>query len=414
MSSKDFKILCVDDEPHVLQGIQRQLRKQFCVETAVGAEMALEMIAANDPYAVVLSDMRMPGMDGAELLSIVKMRSPQSVRMMLTGNSDQQTAIEATNRGAIFRFLNKPCPPEDLSNSLIDAIKQHRLIIAEKELLEKTVRGSVKMLANVLSLARPDAFGCSARIRPIVSKICQHLNLEKAWQVDIAAMMSQVGWVTLPDDLVEKVSRNQRLTQEEEELFLNHPQVGHDLVAHIPRMETVAQLIAYQKIPFGGPTASPSQAQGNDIPIGARILKAVISFDEILRRSGSAEQTIAEMRSASDAYDPQILELLERVVVKDAGANYRPETLQICSIVSGMVLAQDILTKTGVLMVGKGQEITPSLSQRLKTFEHLNRIKGPISVLVPHNINTAQASKHRSGYFRGFLHFLDTYFYLKW
>jgi response regulator RpfG family c-di-GMP phosphodiesterase len=381
--TKNYKVLCVDDEPQVLQGIQRQLRKQFHIETAEGAEEALEMIAKQGPYAVVVSDMRMPRMNGVELLAIVKERSPQSARIMLTGNADQQTAIDATNQGAIYRFLNKPCSTEALSNALLDGIEQHRLITAEKELIEKTVRGSVKMLASVLSLARPDAFGRSSRIRPIVKKLCQHLKVKKAWQVDMAAMMSQIGWVTLPEDLVTKVLVNTPLNSDERKLYQNHPNVGHDLVAHIPRLEAVAQIIAYQNTPFKDPTASPQQPQGENIPIGSRILMAVISFDEKLAKNPSVTQVINEMRNASDDYDPQVLTLLAKVTVEDAAKDYRQETLPISSLTSAMILAQDIFTEKGVLMVGKGQEVSPMLSQRLKNFEQMDQIEGPIKVLVP-------------------------------
>ena len=151
-----YKILCVDDESNVLQGIKRQLRKQFHIDVAEGGQKGLEAITGNGPYAVVVSDMRMPGMDGAEFLAKVKRCAPQTVRMMLTGNSDQQTAIEAVNKGSIFRFLNKPCSTEDLVAAISDGIEQYRLITVEKEVLEQTLGGSIKILSNVLALASPE------------------------------------------------------------------------------------------------------------------------------------------------------------------------------------------------------------------------------------------------------------------
>jgi DNA-binding NtrC family response regulator len=128
----------VDHEENILLAYQRQLRKEFQIETALGGGPAPEAIAQRGPYAVIVSDMRMPGMDGVQFLSKVKERAPDSVRMMLTGNNDLQTAMQAVNEGNSFRFLTKPCTPETLAKALEAGLEQYRLITAERELLEKT------------------------------------------------------------------------------------------------------------------------------------------------------------------------------------------------------------------------------------------------------------------------------------
>ena len=140
------KILFVDDEPNILQAIQRQLRSRFDVETAVSGDEALRILKEKGPFAVIVSDMRMPGMNGVELLTRVRDSYPETVRLMLTGNADQGTAMEAVNNGQIFRFLTKPCPQATLVVSVALAQRQHRLIMAEKEMLQKTLMGSVTVL----------------------------------------------------------------------------------------------------------------------------------------------------------------------------------------------------------------------------------------------------------------------------
>ena len=140
------RILFVDDEPNVLQAYSRTLRKQFDISTVTSGAAGLETAANDGPFAVVVSDMRMPEMDGVEFLSRMKASSPDTVRIMLTGNADQQTAIDAVNKGDIFRFLNKPCPPDNMADSLNSALEQHRLINAEKELLESTLKSSMEAL----------------------------------------------------------------------------------------------------------------------------------------------------------------------------------------------------------------------------------------------------------------------------
>ena len=141
------KILFVDDDANLLASAERNLRRRFQLETALGAEAALAKMAERGPYAVICSDRQMTGMDGIQFLSIVKQRAPDTVRLMLTGNADLESAIRVVNEGGIFTFLTKPCPQETLSAALDNALAQYRLIQSEKELLNKTLSGSIKLLS---------------------------------------------------------------------------------------------------------------------------------------------------------------------------------------------------------------------------------------------------------------------------
>lgn len=159
-------ILCVDDEEFVLDGLRDTLRRGFEVHTATGATEALAMLRKEpDGYAVILSDMRMPGMFGSEFLREARTVAPNAVRMLLTGFADVDSAIRAVNDAQLFRFLTKPCEPEQLVRACIAALAQHRLITAERVLLEQTLRGSVNALVEMLSLASPAAFGRAGRVR---------------------------------------------------------------------------------------------------------------------------------------------------------------------------------------------------------------------------------------------------------
>src|SRR6184192_4097590 len=108
-------------------------------------------MAAQGPYVVVVADMQMPGMNGVQFLTKAEAFSPDTVRIMLTRNADQKTAADAVNQGHVFRFLNKPCSPEQLAVTLTAGLKQYKLITAERELLESTLNGSVKLLTDILS-----------------------------------------------------------------------------------------------------------------------------------------------------------------------------------------------------------------------------------------------------------------------
>ena len=147
------RVLLVDDEQNVLDGFRRNLRK-FDITTAIGPLEGLQEVETNGPFAVVVSDLQMPQMDGIEFLTKVEAMVPKTVRIMLTGQADMSVSIAAVNEGHVFRFLNKPCPPELLAATLNDAIEQYRLVEAERQLLEETLRGAVEVLTDVLGLVQ--------------------------------------------------------------------------------------------------------------------------------------------------------------------------------------------------------------------------------------------------------------------
>ena len=133
----DNQILFVDDDPSILQGYQRILHREYCVRTAEGADQALTAFRTSGPFAVVISDMRMPGMNGAQFLSKVREHSPDTVRMLLTGYSDLDAAIQAVNEGSIFRYLSKPCEKEEMVKAIESALAVYRSTMANKELVKK-------------------------------------------------------------------------------------------------------------------------------------------------------------------------------------------------------------------------------------------------------------------------------------
>ncbi len=131
------RVLFVDDELSALRGYQRVLHGEFSVSTAMGGEQGLAAIQANGPYSVVISDMRMPGMNGAEFLARVREKAPHTVRMMLTGYADIQSAIQAVNQGNIFRYLTKPCEKAELVKAINLGVEMYRSAMTEKEILKK-------------------------------------------------------------------------------------------------------------------------------------------------------------------------------------------------------------------------------------------------------------------------------------
>lgn len=343
-----MKILLVDDEPNVLQGFKRNLRNQYDLHFAVGGAAALEMIETNGPFAVVVSDMQMPEMSGVELLSIIRDRNEQTVRVMLTGNADQKTAVDAVNEGNIFRFLNKPCPPDQLAKTLDAGLQQYRLVTAEAELLNQTLAGSVRMLTQVLSMAMPEAFGLTGEARALVRAVAQRIGVGPMWQIEMAAMLMRVGCVSLPADVIDRYLNHQPLSSDDEALIKQTPKLGHDLISAIPRLQGVADLVAAQNDPACDPT-----------PIAARILRAVGDFQRF--RGDGSPLAALRLMDRRPQYDPVVVEHLSAVVQ----AMFQSQDVDVAQLTDGMVLESHVTDLSGRILIASGTEIHDSLIQKL-------------------------------------------------
>jgi len=385
------KILFVDDEPNILQSIQRQLRGRFVLETAGSGDEALRILQGESPFAVIVSDMRMPAMNGVELLARVKDSYPETVRLMLTGNADQETAMEAVNNGQIFRFLTKPCPQATFITSLALALRQHRLIIAERELLQKTLMGSVTVLSELLAVANPLSFSAGLRCRDYVASIARELQLSNSWQYEIAALMSQIGCVTLPGDILNKLYIGLELTDEEQAMYDDHPLVGASLLEKIPRLENVTKMIRLQLTRFDEYTETMAGAEFEEVLIGGQMLKAALDFDRHLFRSMGRNEAVEVMRGQKKVYNPKILDIISKLKIERRDRQELNVTVQ--QISAGMIAAENIMAKNGVLIIPKGQTITLPLLQGLKNFSLQVGVVEPLRVLIGQSSDSGSTSE---------------------
>jgi len=360
------KILLVDDEPNVLEGFQRQLRKKYSVHTAISGAEGLKRIAEEDPYAVIVSDMRMPVMDGIAFLTEVRKTAPESVRMMLTGNADLQTAIDAINRGAIFRFLTKPCSQEDLTSALDAGLEQYRLITAEKELLEKTLKGSINILVDILSLANPVAFSQAMRLQGYATQIIPKLHLNAAWQYEIAILLASVGFINVPTETIEKYLAGETLEGLEKEMIASIPETTGMLLANIPRLSVVASMITQRDTVYATPLDFSSQDQNEMVHIGANLLKVLTDFDILLLRGHEPEVAIKEMARHSKLYDGTLLDMLAVIDLPRRQSVVRHVAIK--DLRKGMVIDADICNAQGILVIPKGYKVNEMTFERLKNF----------------------------------------------
>lgn len=379
----DYKILCVDDDPNILQGYKRSLRRDFQIETAEGGREGLAVIERDGPFAVVVSDMRMPEMDGVQFLSGVKRLAPETVRMMLTGNADQQTAIDAVNEGSIFRFLTKPCLPEVLAKAIAAGVEQFRLITAERVLLEQTLNQNMQVLVDILALVNPTAFNRSNRIKRLARDLAGRLRVENVWEIEFAAMLSKIGCVAVAEEVLQKISRGENLTAAEVNLYQRHPQIGHDLIAKIPRMQTVAEIIAHQTRTINHEIVAVSPlANQETVRIGAHILKVVFDFDKLLLDGHFPHSACHELADRTGVYDPLVLNALRDLIENEAD-DYVTRLIFVVDLKPGMILSEPLFSTRDALLLPAGQEITISLILRLKSFAEAGFIKTRIVVNVP-------------------------------
>lgn len=368
------KILFVDDEPQLLQSIKRQLRKRFDVFTAEGGQEALQVLKKEGPFAVIVTDMRMPGMDGVQLLDLVKNAWPDTVRMMLTGNADQETAMEAVNKGQVFRFLNKPCSTPVLVPALALALRHHKLIVAEKELLDETLNGSISVMSELLTLADANAFSVGPRIKPLVKKLAARLGLTPAWLYEISASLCQIGCITLPGDILHKVHCGVKLSEEEWQTYRKHPETGARLISQIPRLEKVSEMIYLQLHEYEG--VDPDVE--DDVALGAQILKVAIEYDILRQQNIGHLEALRSMKQKTTWYNPEILKLLKEM--KPAEGQIEVRNVSFRDIIPGMVADEDVTAKNGALLVPKDQKITWAIIESLTNFEKHVGIEEPIRV----------------------------------
>lgn len=380
------RILFVDDDPNLLAACERNFRRQFPLDTAEGGEAGLAKLAQRGPYAVVISDRQMPGMDGIQFLSTVRQRAPDTVRIMLTGNVDLDSAVRVVNEGNIFRFLLKPCPPETLSKAIEDACVQYRLITSEKELLNKTLSGSIKLLTDILSSVDTHSFGRAEKLRTLLAELGQDLPVENVWEIHLAAMLAPIGYVTLPPETVLKSRAGQALSRVEEQLITSAPEIAAKLLVNIPRLEGVSRIVRYQHKKFDGTGFPPDTCKGDAIPRGARLLKILSDLLQLRAEGHTQHKALDEMQQRLGWYDPHLLAMVrEYFCGPEARTEEVKPTLSVTvkDLTVGMLLHSDVVTKDGTLVLKAGHHINEMTLEKILNFDSVSGIQDPIFVECP-------------------------------
>ncbi len=373
------KILCVDDEEQVLHGLEMLLGRRYNVLTATGGEAALQLLEKHADVEAIISDMRMPGMDGAAFLRLARDAAPDATRILLTGQAELSSAIAAINEGQIFRFLTKPCPPSDLQIAIEAAVKQYRLVVSERVLLEGTLQGSIRAMIEVLSMTNPLAFGRGTRVQSEAMKLAEKLDMGEPWQLNVAAMLMEIGSITLPDPVLEKLHHGKPLEDGEQVIVDRAYAITEKLLGNIPRLEVVRAivgLVTRGAVPRDFVLSTEQQAEAERL---ARVLAAAMAYDQ-LEAQGMAPKLAVETMDSRGQCSDVIIEALTALHTTD-GIRGQLAELPPSSLRVGMVLADDLRMSSGAMLVPRGFTVSDGLLARLSHLAE-GALRGKVRVYV--------------------------------
>jgi DNA-binding response OmpR family regulator len=379
------RILFVDDEQSLLNGIERRLSADFDISTANSGEAALAALAEQGPFAVVITDMRMPKMDGIQFIKAARVQSPDSIYIMLTGNQDQTTAVQALNEGHVFRFLTKPCQSAELIQVIEGGLRQHQLVTAEKELLQKTFYGAVSVLTDVLEVSQPNVFNRSERIQTIVQSLQMALGLQDHWEYKLAARLSLLGFALLPAGDHAGVQVVDEPTGATSERFRRASATAQRLIERIPRLGTVARIIGKQPDVDGSALIQCPKGEEGKVAMGSTLLRVAIQWDDLTRQGLIDAAAIKEMRRSLPGLSVEMSDALAELPKEKHSSESRDVRLN--DLEEGMVLSDDVVSADGTMLIRKGRRLTRTIIERLRCYQSPNSppIRVCVSVVVSNN-----------------------------
>ncbi len=302
-------VLLVDDEEGVLNSIERLFaKKDIRILKAANGEDALEFIRKED-ISVLVSDNLMPGMNGIELLSKVRVISPDVIRIMMTAHSDFSAAVNAINNGEVFRFIMKPWDNKEFINIIEEGVNRYHVI----KTLKKADKATLLSLAQTIELKDKYTRGHCDRVADYALGIAERLNLSEDTKEDIryGSWLHDCGKIGIPEHILNKSGP---LTEEEYEIIKKHPLWGADVARQAQLSQTIINIILNHHERYDG-KGYPTGIKGTDIPIEARIAAVADVFDAITtnrsyRKAYSAEKGVEIIMSMKDsAFDPEIVDI---------------------------------------------------------------------------------------------------------
>jgi response regulator RpfG family c-di-GMP phosphodiesterase len=352
----------VDDDVALLKSLERNLCFDYDLCIAESGPQALELMAERGPFSVVLTDMRMPIMDGVHFIEQARKVSPDTVYLMLTGNQDVDTAIKAVNHGQVFRFLTKPCETADIKMAVAAAQRQFELVNAEKELLQKTFVGAVNLMTDVVETLHPDTMQQSQRVDAIMRHCENALECPGNWEYRLAARLSLVGLALLPCDEQLKFQQLAPTDPESHRLLEKMASTSARLIARIPRLERVGEILRRQTAVDGSAFHEPYDEHSPDL--GASLLRVAVHWSTMINNGLSPETAVVELQQVVHKLPQQIQLALMDLDTPDG--DQQPVELALRDLAEGMVLYDNVLSEDGALLLRSGRRLTLPIIEKLK------------------------------------------------
>jgi response regulator RpfG family c-di-GMP phosphodiesterase len=381
MGIKKIEILIVEDAEE-----NRIILEEICLglgfkpNLAIHGKDALSLLEKLDPDLILL-DIEMPEMDGFELLEELK-KDPirKNIPVLMVTVSDSTDDIVKCLKMGADDYITKPFEPEILKARMNTALNKLHMLQSEKDLLEKTFTGSIRLLSDILLKLNPDLFGKSAKVRKIANMIAKEMNYPEVWVIELSAMFSMIGAMALPEDIVNKVIVGKNLTLEEKKVFMNHTEFGYKIVNNIPRMQKVAEIIRFQNKNLDG-TGTPEEIQvlPYQIPIGSKILRMAIEFEQVSNSVVNVDEILKSFMGKINHFDKSIVFALQSALNKQKEKG--SIEIKVADLKEGMVIVQPIYSSNGAMVVGQWQEVTTTIIERINSLNKSIGVKEPISII---------------------------------
>ncbi|MBC8089980.1 MAG: response regulator, partial [Phycisphaerae bacterium] len=292
-------VLCVDDDERLLAGLALRLRRHFQVTTAKSAAEALAHLNLTSPFAAVVSDMRMPNVDGSTFLSAMRRVAPETTRILLSGQLDLNSAIAAVNEGEVFRFLRKPIESEDLVAALTDAVARHQTEMRRRRETRDVMALAIDLMVLPLTALAPTAAVRSGRLRALANEIACAVCPKEGWVAELAVVVLQSVMAELAPDIAARWRIREPLTDNEQLLLARALNRAIAALDRVPSTATVKEAL----LSVTTPLASGASWRGaTSSPMPVRILHLVFAFDAMRQRGYSDSDTLQQMQT--DSYHP--------------------------------------------------------------------------------------------------------------
>ena len=380
-------ILIVDDERLNINVLVNGLEGKYTTLVAKNGKQALRRAQEQPRPDLILLDIMMPEMDGFEVCKrLKKNKKTEDIPVIfITALSDMENEMAGLELGAVD-YITKPfrMPIVEARINTHLALKQAHDNI--QELLNNTLSGIIRTLVEIISLSQPLAFRRALTLRRHMQHMIKKLQLSGGWRYESAAMLSQLGCVTFPKDLLEKIADGKGISLEEREIFDNHPAIGAKLLANIPRLDQVAQMVKCQistaktakdkNTDKNVEDSSPQEAE----QLGGTLLRTLVYYERRITQGALQEQVLDEMDNNPELYPPKLMKLFKEVVPEQDLSQQTQQPIAINELQEGMILAQDIITSDGVVFMRKGDEVSLQAKIFLKNAELMERISGRVMI----------------------------------